>query len=521
MTRLTETTAWQRLHDHHTRFGAAHLRDLFAAEPDRARRLAGDAAGLYVDYSKHRVAEETLRLLIGVARERQVEAWRERLFTGERINSSEDRAAWHVALRAAPPPPEVGETLTRMRSLVARAHRWALRGVNGRPIRTAVNLGIGGSDLGPRMATRALQPFDCGRIQTRFVANVDPADLDAALAGLEPETTLFIVTSKTFTTAETLDNARRAAAWLSRALGNPPDLAAHFAAVTAEPARARAWGIADDRIFPMWDWVGGRYSLWSAVGLPIALAVGMDSFERLLAGARAMDKHFRTAPLESNLPVILAMLGIWYGDFFGAQTHAVLPYSEDLRDLPAYLQQLEMESNGKRVDRDGLPVGCATAPVVWGAAGTNGQHAFHQLLHQGTLLVPCDFIVAARPAPRADADSHRLLVANALAQSAALAFGKDDPAAPHRHHPGNQPSTTIVLPRLEPHSLGALLALYEHKVFVQGVVWGVNSFDQWGVELGKTLAQAIAPALASGDGSTADSSTRELIARVRSAREAD
>ena len=521
MTRLIETAAWQRLREHHARSAGTQLRDLFADDPERGRRLAGEAAGLYVDYSKHRVTDETLGLLVELARAREVESWRARLFRGERINASEDRAAWHVALRAASPPPEVAETLDRMRSLVARAHRWALRGVNGRPIRSVVNLGIGGSDLGARMATRALRACDRGRIQTRFVANVDPADLDAALAGLEPETTLFVVTSKTFTTVETLENARRARAWLARALGNPPDLAGHFLAVTAEPARARAWGIADGYIFPMWDWVGGRYSLWSAVGLPIALAVGMDGFERLLAGARAMDEHFRTAPLESNLPVILALIGIWYGDFCGAQTHAALPYAEDLRELPAYLQQLEMESNGKRVDRDGQAVGCATAPVVWGAAGTNGQHAFHQFLHQGTQLVPCDFIVPARPAPGADAGAHRLLVANALAQSVALAFGRDDPASPHRRHPGNQPSTTIVLPRLEPHSLGALLALYEHKVFVQGVVWGVNSFDQWGVELGKAMAQELAPALAGGIAVAADSSTRELLARVRNARDAD
>jgi len=521
MTRLTDTVAWRELRDHHARLTAAHLRELFAADPERGRRLAVEAAGIYADYSKHRVTDETLRLLAALARERQVERWRDRMFAGERINTSEDRAARHVALRAATPPREVSDTLARMQDLVDRAHRGELRGAAGEPVRTVVNLGIGGSDLGPRMAARALRAFDAQRVRTRFVANVDPADLDATLADLDPRTTCFVVTSKTFTTAETLDNARRARAWLERTLGRPPDLMASFIAVTASPAAARAWGVAEDRIFPLWDWVGGRYSLWSAVGLPIALAAGMHAFERLLGGARAMDEHFRTAPLESNLPVILGLLGIWYRDFFGAQTHAVLPYAEDLRDLPAYLQQLEMESNGKRVDRDGRPLDCATAPVIWGAAGTGGQHAFHQLLHQGTLLAPCDFIVPARSAPGADAEAHRLLVANALAQSAALAFGEDRPEAPHRHQPGNQPSTTIVLPRLDPHSLGALLALYEHKVFVQGVIWGVNSFDQWGVELGKTMAKMLAPALERGADPAIDGSTRALLARIRAAGDPD
>jgi len=521
MTSLTDTASWRQLREHHERLATVHLGDLFAAEPERGRRLVAEAAGIHADYSKHRVTDETLRLLFALARERGVERWRDRMFAGEPINTSENRPAWHVALRAATPPPAVVATLAQMRSLVDRAHRWALRGANGRPLRTAINLGIGGSDLGPRMATRALRTLDAGRIRARFVANVDPADLDAALEGLDPETTFFIITSKTFTTVETLDNARRARAWLARTLGDPPDLAAHFIAVTANPDAARAWGIAEDRVLPIWDWVGGRYSIWSAVGLPIALAVGMAAFGKLLDGARAMDEHFRAAPLESNLPVILALLGMWYGDFCGAQTHAVLPYAEDLRELPAYLQQLEMESNGKRVGRDGAPVACATAPVVWGAAGTSGQHAFYQLLHQGTLLVPSDFIVPAQPATGADPEAHRLLLANALAQSAALAFGRDDLVAPHRHHPGNQPSTTLVLPRLDPHSLGALLALYEHKVFVQGVVWGINSFDQWGVELGKAMANALAPALEGGEAGGADSSTRALIARIRAAGDAD
>jgi glucose-6-phosphate isomerase len=516
MTSLDATPVWNQLRAHAATLSSAHLRDLFAADSGRAMRLATEAAGIYADYSKHRVTTETLRLLLTLARERDVERWRDRMFAGDRINTTEDRAAWHVALRSASPPPEVRDTQARTRAIVERAYRGELRGAGGAPLRTIVNLGIGGSDLGPRMATRALRSFNTGQFETRFVANVDPADLDAAVAGLDPRTTWFIVTSKTFTTLETLDNARRARAWLARTLGNAPDLMANFVAVTANPDAARGYGISADRVLPMADWVGGRYSLWSAVGLPIALAIGKDGFDALLGGARAMDDHFRTAPLESNLPVLLALLGIWYIDFHGAQTHGVLPYAEDLRDLPAYLQQLDMESNGKRVDRDGRSVACPTAPVVWGMAGTNGQHAFHQLLHQGTVLVPADFIVVAQQAPDADQEAHRHLVANALAQSAALAFGKDEPAAPHRHYPGNQPSTTILLPRLDPRSLGALLALYEHKVFVQGVIWGVNSFDQWGVELGKIMTRSLGPALegkASTDG--LDASTATLLARIR------
>jgi glucose-6-phosphate isomerase len=515
MTSLVQSSAWLALQAHHAKAASEHIRDLFAADPGRATRFAAEASGIYLDYSKHRITAETLRLLTALARSRDVERWRDRMFAGERINTSEDRAVWHVALRSSPPPPEVRETLARMRSFVDRMHRGELRGATGAPLRTVVNLGIGGSDLGPRMATRTLRPFSASGIQTRFVANVDPADLDATLADLNPKATCFIVTSKTFTTLETLDNARRARAWLERSLGVGADLGAHFIAVTANTDGARAYGIADERIFPMWDWVGGRYSLWSAVGLPIALAIGMEGFDRLLAGARSMDTHFKTAALESNLPVLAALLGIWCTDFLGAQSHAVLPYAEDLRDLPAYLQQLEMESNGKRVDRDGQPVACTTAPVVWGMAGTNGQHAFHQLLHQGTVLVPCDFIVAARGAAAADDEAHRHLVANALAQSAALAFGKPEPNAPHREYPGNQPSTTLLLPQLDPASLGALLAFYEHKVFVQGIVWGVNSFDQWGVELGKTMARSVTPLLSGGLAADADASTLALAARIR------
>jgi glucose-6-phosphate isomerase len=381
-------------------------------------------------------------------------------------------------------------------------------------IADVVNIGIGGSDLGPRMLTRALRGFHKPGPRLHFVSNVDPADLDATLAGLSPETTLFIVASKTFTTSETLANAARAKAWLEAGLGRSSDLSRHFAAVTANAAGAAALGVPRERVFPMWDWVGGRYSVWSAVGLPVALATGMGAFEELLEGARLMDEHFRTEPIERNIPAVLALLEIWYVNFFDAQTRAVVPYAEDLRDLPAYLQQLEMESNGKRVDRDGNEVDYATAPVVWGAAGTPSQHSFHQLLHQGTRLVPVDFIIAGYgSAPSA---GQAALAANALAQAVALAFGSPQPDAPYKALPGNRPSSTVLLRRLAPRALGGLIAMYEHKVFVEGVVWNVNSFDQWGVEHGKVLARALAPRLLdSGHAADFDSSTRKLLARLR------
>jgi glucose-6-phosphate isomerase len=381
-------------------------------------------------------------------------------------------------------------------------------------ITDVVNIGIGGSDLGPRMLTRALRRLHQPRPRVHFVSNVDAADLDATLAGLAPQTTLFIIASKTFTTAETLANATRARAWLEASLGGSADLSRHFAATTANVAGASALGVPPGRVFPMWDWVGGRYSVWSAVGLPVALAVGMDAFEELLAGAGAMDAHFRTEPPARNLPVLLALLEVWYVNFFGAQTRAVIPYSEDLRELPAYLQQLEMESNGKRVDRDGSEVDYATAPVVWGAPGTPSQHSFHQLLHQGTRLVPVDFILSREDA-RASA-TQAALAANALAQAAALAFGHAAPGASYKALPGNRPSSVLLLERVAPRALGELIATYEHKVFVEGIIWNLNSFDQWGVEHGKTLARMLAPRLLDGgEAADADSSTRALLTRLR------
>ena len=506
MSKLTRSAAWQALAAHRNKIAATTLAALFEADGSRAKRFSAEAGGILLDYSKHRIDAEAMRLLAALAAQARVPEWTARMFAGEAINSTENRAALHVALRAGDPVAEVRETLARMRRFV--------RGLHGEArIADVVNIGIGGSDLGPRMLTRALRRFRKDRPRLHFVSNIDPADLDATLGGLSPGKTLFIVASKTFSTAETLENAARARAWLEAGLGKSADLSAHFAAATANAAGAAAFGVAPGRVFPLWDWVGGRYSLWSAVGLPVALAAGMDAFEDLLSGARAMDAHFRTEPLERNLPVLLALLEIWYVNFFGAQTRAVIPYSEDLRDLPAYLQQLEMESNGKRVDRDGNEVDYDTAPVVWGAPGTPSQHSFHQLLHQGTRLIPVDFIVAGEANPSA---AQAALATNALAQAAALAFGNPAPGAPHRALPGNRPSSTLLLDRLAPRDLGGLIAMYEHKVFVEGVIWNLNSFDQWGVEHGKALARTLAPRLLEGrSAGDLDSSTRALIERLR------
>ena len=522
MSGLTRSPAWQALAAHQKRIAAASLRGLFAADASRAERFSLETDGLLLDYSKHRIDAETMRLLRELAAQAQVPAWIARMFAGDPVNNTEGRAALHVALRsdrAAFPEsgdvmPAVRASRERMRRFVDEAQLGALEGADGRAITDIVNIGIGGSDLGPRMLARALRKFRKPGPRLHFVANMDPADLDAALSDLAPGTTFFIVASKSFTTAETLDNAVRARSWLASSLGESAGLSRHFAAVTANAAGAAAIGVPPERVFPLWDWVGGRYSVWSAVGLPVALTAGMDAFEELLEGARAMDEHFRAAPLECNMPVVLALLEIWYVNFFGARSRAVIPYSEDLRDFPAYLQQLEMESNGKRVDRDGNEVDYDTAPVVWGAAGTPSQHAFHQLLHQGTPLTPVDFVVIGHD--RGSSGARAALAANALAQSSALAFGDPAPGAPHKALPGNRPSSTLLLKGLTPHALGGLIALYEHKVFIEGAIWNLNSFDQWGVEHGKNLARALLPGLLEG-GDTAglDASTRGLLARLR------
>ena len=533
---LTSRPEWKALTAHHETMRGVHLRELFAKDPQRGERLVAEAAGLYLDYSKQRVTDETLRLLLDLARACGVRARVDAMFAGEKINVTEGRAVLHVALRAPRGTrivvdgedvvPGVHAVLDRMAEFAGRVRGGAWTGFTGRPIRNIVNIGIGGSDLGPAMATDALRWCRDPRLTLRFVSNVDGADFVAATHGLDPAETLFIVSSKTFTTIETLTNARTARAWCVRALGDERAVAKHFVAVSTAESEVRKFGIDPANMFTFWDWVGGRYSMWSAIGLSLMVAIGPERFRELLTGAHAMDEHFRTTPFERNLPVVLALLGIWYDDFFRAETQAVLPYSHDLGRLPAYLQQLDMESNGKHVDLDGRPVDYQTGPVVWGQPGTNGQHAYFQLLHQGTKLVPCDFIGFLRDLDDVG-EHHPLLVANLFAQTEALAFGKtaEQVAAesvpafqvPHRTFEGNRPSNTILAERLTPAVLGALVALYEHKVFVQGAIWRVNSFDQWGVELGKALATRIAPELTARDEPrlTHDSSTNALIRRFR------
>jgi glucose-6-phosphate isomerase len=527
-TPLTGRPEWKALEAHAQLLRTVHLRELFDQDAARGTRLAAEAAGLYLDYSKNRVTDETLRLLVALAEATGVRARRDAMFAGEAINATERRPVLHVALRAprttsivvgdADVVPQVHAVLDRMAAFATRVRAGGWTGFTGRRIRAVVNLGIGGSDLGPAMVCAALRAYGQRDLAVRFVANVDAADFVKATRDLEPAETLFIVASKTFTTLETLTNARTARAWLLGALGDERAVARHFVAVSTNAPEVAKFGIDTDNMFPFWDWVGGRYSLWSAIGLSVMIAVGPEHFRDLLAGAHAMDEHFRSAPLARNLPVLLALLGLWYGAFFGAETYAVLPYSQDLARLPAYLQQLDMESNGKRVDLDGRVVDYETGPVVWGEPGTNGQHAFFQLLHQGTRLVPCDFIGFCEPT-EALGEHHTLLAANLLAQTEALAFGRTAPD-PARSFDGNRPSNTILADHLTPPTLGALLALYEHKVFVQGAIWRVNSFDQWGVELGKVLATRIVPELGARDEPRLahDSSTNALIRRFRQRR---
>jgi len=534
--RLAQLPAWQALLRHREAARRFSLRALFAADPARAERFSCQAAGFHADWSKHLIDGETLRLLVALAEQVDLAGRREAMFAGARLNSTEHRPVLHVALRA--PRGErivvdgvdvvagVHEVLDRMADFSRRVREGAWTGHGGRRIRAVVNLGIGGSDLGPAMAHEALRADADRGIAFRFVSNVDPTDFAEATRDLDPAETLFIVCSKTFTTLETLTNARAARAWCLAALRDEAAVARHFVAVSTNAAEVAKFGIDPANMFGFWDWVGGRYSVGSAVGLSLMLAIGPERFREFLAGMYAMDEHFRSAPLARNLPVVLGLLGVWYGDFLGAATHAVLPYDQYLRRFPAYLQQLDMESNGKRVQRDGRAVEADTGPIVWGEPGTNGQHAFFQLLHQGTRLVPCDFIGFAR-SRNPNGEQHDLLLANLLAQTEALAFGKTaaEVAAegvapelvPHRTFPGDRPSTVLLGERLGPFALGALIALYEHKVFTQGVVWNVNSFDQWGVELGKQLAARIAPELtATAEPALRhDASTNDLIARVR------
>jgi glucose-6-phosphate isomerase len=540
---LTSTAQWQALAEHREKFGATHLRELFADAPQRAQDLTFQVGDLTVDLSKNLVTAETIELLLALAAERGVEPLRDAMFAGEKINVTEDRAVLHVALRAprtesivvdgANVVPGVHEVLDRMSAFADRVRSGAWTGHTGQPIKNVVNIGIGGSDLGPAMAYEALKQYSDRAMAFRFVSNVDGADLYEATRDLDPAETLFVISSKTFTTVETITNATSARAWLLEGLGgDEAAVAKHFVAVSTNGAEVSKFGIDTANMFGFWDWVGGRYSYDSAIGLSLMVAIGPDAFREMLAGFRTVDEHFRTTPLERNVPALLGLLGVWYGGFFGSQTHAVLPYSHYLSKFSAYLQQLDMESNGKSVQRDGEPVAWQTGPIVWGTPGTNGQHAYYQLIHQGTKLIPADFIGFAQPVTAA-ADPrhahHDMLTANFLAQTEALAFGKtreqveaEGTAAaivPHRVFKGNHPTTTILAPKLTPSVLGQLVALYEHKVFTQGAVWNINSFDQWGVELGKVLAKKIEPELESGLKEGAhDSSTGALVEKYRSMR---
>jgi glucose-6-phosphate isomerase len=538
MPSITHSAAWRALEDHARTVHTQHMRDLFAADHHRFERFSLRLGDMLLDYSKNRVTAETLDLLVALAREADVEGWRRRMVSGEKINATEGRAVLHVALRARRDQPiyvdgenvmpAVGRVLDQMARFSDAVRNGAWHGHTGKPITDVVNIGIGGSDLGPVMVTEALKPYQKPGLAVHFVSNVDGTHIAETVKKLNAETTLFIVASKTFTTQETLANARSARAWLVGKLGEAA-VAKHFVALSTNEREVSAFGIDVANMFEFWDWVGGRYSLWSAIGLPIAIAIGMDRFLDLHAGGRAMDEHFLTAPLAVNMPVVLALIGVWNTDFLGAETYAVLPYDQYLHRLPAYLQQADMESNGKYVCRDGTRTACKTGPVLFGEPGTNGQHSFYQLIHQSTRLVPCDFIGAAR-SHNPIGDHHAIFMSNFFAQTEALMRGKTEAEVrgdlerdglsgdalealvPHKVFDGNRPTNSILVGQVDPHTLGMLIALYEHKIFTQGVIWNVNSFDQWGVELGKQLAKAILPELA-GDRPVTDhdASTNGLI----------
>lgn len=545
---ITSTAAWQNLAAHHKAISSLSLRELFASEPDRVTACSLSFDGILFDFSKQRITSSTLAQLVELPKTAGLTAAIARMFGGERINVSEGRAVLHCALRhgtatpaSAPFPrsdfdvmPEVQATRQRMAAFANRLRDGRVLGCTGMAIRHVVNIGIGGSDLGPKMLGCALSAIAHPALQVHYVSNLDGAQLAPLLQTLDPRTTMFVLVSKTFTTQETMLNAGTARDWLEANLGKDAALSSHFAAVTSKPERAADYGVDPNAIFPIWDWVGGRFSVWSAVGLALMIAIGPHAFEELLAGAERMDEHFRHTPFERNLPVVMALLAIWNTNFLGACSNAVLPYNESLQHLPSFLQQLEMESNGKSVGMDGKALDHASNPIVWGELGNNGQHAFFQLLHQGGRLIPCDFLAAVRsdyPLP----GHQEALLANCFAQSAALAFGKTeaevraeldgddvtpkdviDGLAPQKVFPGNQPSSTLLLSQLDPHTLGSLIALYEHKVFVQGVIWGINSFDQWGVELGKAVANRILPAIGDpGLAAAFDPSTQGLLAFTR------
>ncbi len=539
MTSLIESPAWKALEAHYQKMSQTHMRTLFEQDPQRFKKFSLRVNDIVLDYSKNRIADETMSLLSRLAAQADVMGWTEKMFIGEKINMTENRAVLHVALRnrsnrpiyvdGADVMPEVNAVLEHMARFCQSVREGEWTGYTGKAISDIVNIGIGGSDLGPVMATEALKPYGKPGLRPHFISNIDGTHLVETLKALDPETTLFIIASKTFTTQETLTNAHSARDWFLEKAGNEAAIAKHFVAVSTNAEEVSRFGIDTENMFEFWDWVGGRYSLWSAIGLPIALFIGMENFESMLAGAHEMDEHFRTAAPDKNMPVVLALLGIWYNNFFGAQTHAMLPYDQYLHRFPAYFQQGDMESNGKRVDRQGERVDHSTGPIVWGEPGTNGQHAFYQLIHQGTKLVPADFLApidSQNPSGR----HHDILLSNFFAQTEALMRGKTeeearaellaggmDPDAaekllPHKVFEGNRPTNSILFKKLDPKTLGALIALYEHKVFVQGLIWNINSFDQWGVELGKELAKAILPELESDEEiSSHDASTNGLI----------
>ncbi|MBF0255027.1 MAG: glucose-6-phosphate isomerase [Gammaproteobacteria bacterium] len=539
MTKLTACRSHAQLQQHWREIADVQMTDLFAADPQRFSRFSLQECGILLDYSKNRITEPTLGLLFGLAEELDLPGWIERMFSGEHINITEDRAVLHVALRndserpiqvdGEDVMPGVRGVLERMEQLSAQIRNGDWKGYTGQTITDVVNIGIGGSNLGPLMVAEALRPYWQDGLRVHFVSNVDGTHLSETLRELDPARTLFIVASKTFTTQETLSNAFSARAWLLQALQDEAAVASHFIAISTNREKVEAFGIDAAHMLEFWDWVGGRYSLWSAIGFPIAVAIGMDNFRQLLAGAHCMDEHFRTAPLAQNMPVIMALLGIWYINYFGASSQAILPYDQYLRHLPDYLQQADMESNGKAVTRDGEAVDYRTGPIVWGTAGTDGQHAYYQLIHQGPHLIPCDFIAPVNSHNELG-DQHYKLISNYLAQPEALMKGRSAEQARaeltragiggerlellvrHKTFPGNRPSNSLLLEQVTPASLGALIALYEHKIFVQGVIWGLNSYDQWGVELGKELANIILPELkADRTGAEHDSSTRGLI----------
>ncbi len=535
----TQLPAWQALREQRARMQDFSLREAFASDPQRFARYSLSRGGLFLDYSKNLIDAPSLACLLELAEQVRLRPAIEALFEGRPVNASERRPALHTALRrpigervlvdGVDVMPQVHRVLGQMTELVQRIHNGLWRGYTEKPITDVVNIGIGGSFLGPQLVSEALLPFAQRGVRCHYLANIDGSEFHELCSRLSAQTTLFIVSSKSFGTLETLKNTQAARRWFLAQGGNEADLHRHFIAVTSNRAAAIEFGIAAENIFPMWDWVGGRYSLWSAIGLPIALAIGMGNFKELLSGAYTMDQHFREAPFAENLPVLLALLGVWHGDFWGAQSHAILPYDHHLRNFNQHLQQLDMESNGKRVRQDGSPVSCGTGPVIWGGVGCNGQHAYHQLLHQGTQMIPADFIVPVTSYnPRAD--HHQWLYANCLSKSQALMRGKTlaeaeaelraaglaesevQRLAPHKTIPGNRPSNTLVLERVSPQRLGALIALYEHKVFVQSVIWGINAFDQWGVELGKELGKNVYARLTGSEtGAAEDASTQGLI----------